>query len=375
MSSTEVFRLFDARPTAAMDAAALGVLSTGQIASGPLVAQFETAFAKMVVGEFAVATDNMTSALVLALHLAGVGDGDEVATLAYSCLSSNSAIKRVGATPVWVDIDPETATISCDDLARAVTAKTKAVTIYHVAGYPAAMQEIADFCRARGLVLIEDCNAALGAEIDGRPVGSFGDFAVYSFYPNRQVNALDGGMLFCPDETTARRARRLRRFGIDLAGFRDARGEIDPAADVPEIGWSSAMSNLNAAVGLAHLEGWDLRKARLRENAAYLKSIIDSLSGVRAVRWVSDSQPGWWGFAVLSHERDEKLAMLKSLGVQASILHQRNDVYSGFVATSRPLPGTDRFQSEVIVLPCGPWLDAQSVAELGRCLQSVWSPR
>ncbi len=358
-----------------MDAAALGVLSTGQIASGPFVAQFETAFAKTVARDFAVATDNMTNALVLALHLAGVGDGDEVATLAYSCLSSNSAIKRVGATPVWVDIDPETAAISCEDLSRAITEKTRAVTVYHVAGYPASMREIAEFCRVRGLVLIEDCNAALGAEIDGRPVGAFGDFAVYSFYPNRQVNALDGGVLFCPDEATAQRARRLRRFGIDLGGFRDARGEINPAADIAEIGWSCAMSNLNAAVGLAHLADWDRNKTRLRENAAYVESIIDSLCGVQAVRCTNDGQSGWWGFAVLSRDRDEKLAKLKSLGVQASILHQRNDAYSGFVAKSRPLPGTERFQSEVIVLPCGPWLDAQSIAALGRCLQSVWSPR
>ena len=375
MSSSEVFRLFDARPTAAMDAAALGVLSTGQIASGPFVAQFETAFAKTVARDFPVATDNMTSALVLALHLAGVGEGDEVATLAYSCLSSNSAIKRVGATPVWVDIDPETAAMSCDDLARAVTARTKAVTVYHVAGYPSAMQEIAEFCWARGLVLIEDCNAALGAEIDGRPVGSFGDFAVYSFYPNRQVNALDGGMLFCPDEVTARRARRLRRFGIDLGGFRDARGEINPAADIAEIGWSCAMSNLNAAVGLAHLADWDRNKTRLRENAAYLESSIHSLAGVQAVRRTNDGQSGWWGLAVLSPDRDEKLAKLKSLGVQASILHQRNDGYSGFGAMSRPLLGTERFQSEVMVLPCGPWLDPQSIVALGRCLQSVWTPR
>ena len=167
----------------------------------------------------------------------------------------------------------------------------------------------------------------------------------------------------------------MRRFGIDLGGFRDARGEINPAADIAEIGWSCAMSNLNAAVGLAHLADWDRNKTRLRENAAYLESSIHSLAGVQAVRRTNDGQSGWWGFAVLSPDRDEKLAKLKSLGVQASILHQRNDGYSGFGAMSRPLLGTERFQSEVMVLPCGPWLDPQSIVALGRCLQSVWTPR
>ncbi|MBT2869266.1 aminotransferase class V-fold PLP-dependent enzyme [Chromobacterium violaceum] len=375
MSSPEVFRLFDASSTAAMNEAASSVLLTGQIASGSFISSFETEFSKAAGRGSGVSTDNMTSALVLALHLAGIGIGDEVATLAYSCLSSNSAIQRVGATPVWVDIDPETATLSCDDLARAVTAKTKAVTVYHVMGYPAPIREIAAFCRARGLVLIEDCNAALGAEVDGQPVGTFGDFAVYSFYPNRQINALDGGMLYCPDEATTQRARKLRRFGIDLTSFRDSRGEINPAADVSEIGWSCGMSNLNASVGLAHLADWEQNKARIRENAAYLKSVIDSLSGVRAISCSRDAQSGWWGFAVLSLDRDEKLAKLKSRGIQASILHQRNDTYSGFKSTVRHLPGTDLFQKEVIVLPCGPWLNIHDIEILGSHLQSVWSPR
>lgn len=357
--------LFHGASSAAMDEAALRVMRSGQIASGPSVAAFEEAIGHVIGRAHVASTSDMTSALSLALRLAGVGRGDGVLTLAYSCMSSNSPIALAGAEPIWVDIDPATASMSVADLRRAITPRAKAVMLYHVAGYPGPAREIAQVCREHGLVLIEDCNNALGARIDGAPVGTQGRFAVHSYYPNRQVSALEGGSLACPDAQALAEARRLRRFGIDTTTFRDGRGEINPASDIPDIGPSAALSQLHAAVGLASLEGLADRLAATRANARFLADALAGATGVEVVRTHAGADPAYWGFLVLLDARDAVLAALKRRGIHASILHHRNDQYTGFVPAARALPGTDDVMARIVALPCGWWLgesDMQRIA-------------
>jgi perosamine synthetase len=362
---TSAVSLFNGCVTEPGQRAALEVLRSGQIAGGALVSRFEQAFGDLIGRPHVVATSDMSSALTLALHLSGVRPGDEVATLAFSCMSSNAPIANAGASPVWVDIDPRTAGMSTSDLLRAIGPRTKAVTMYHVAGYPGPADAVAAICRERGIAFIEDCNNALGASVEGSPVGRHGDFAVYSFYPNRQLNALEGGALVCPDAATAERARRLRRFGIDAPRFRDARGEIDPASDIPEIGWSAAFSQLNAAVGLAHLPELAPRLARQREVAARLHDGLSGLAGIASVTPPPGATGTYWGFLLLAERRDALLQTLKSAGIAASMLHQRNDGYSGFATPAqRALPGTDAFADRMLALPCGWWLDDEQVLRL-----------
>ena len=135
--------LFHVNHSAEMEQAALEVLRSGQIASGPNNAMFERRFGELIGRPHVVCTADMTSALVLALHLAGVRAGDEVLTLAYSCMSSNAPIALLGATAVWVDIDPASAAMSVEDFKRALSPRAKAVLLYHVAGYPGPAAEIA----------------------------------------------------------------------------------------------------------------------------------------------------------------------------------------------------------------------------------------
>ncbi|MEO5687572.1 MAG: DegT/DnrJ/EryC1/StrS family aminotransferase [Burkholderiaceae bacterium] len=348
--------LFNGASSSAMDEAVLSVMRSGQIASGPCVAALELQLERILHREHVACTSDMTSALSLALRLANVGPGDEVLTLAYSCMSSNSPIALVGAKAVWVDIDPATASMSPEDLLRAITPRAKAVMLYHVAGYPGSVDEITKICQEHNLVLIEDCNNALGASIDGSPVGTRGRFAVHSFYPNRQINALEGGSLTCPDEQVLGEVRRLRRFGIDTTTFRDSRGEINELSDIPDIGPSAALSQLHAAVGLAHLEGLEARLSATRANAHYLARELFNVPGVTIVQPLAGAQPVYWGFLVLLEARDQVLAKLKQRGIQASILHSRNDRYTGFDSTIRELPGTDEVMARIVALPCGWWL-------------------
>lgn len=372
-ASVEVIPLFYPVRLPEMEQAALDVMRSGQVAAGPLIDRFETAFGQAVGQDHVVTTNDMTNALVLALELAGVRRGDEVATLAFSCLSSNSAIAIAGAKPLWIDLDPETMTMSVDDLAAKLKPTIKAVTLYHVAGYPAPADEIATLCRARGIPLIEDCNAAVGARVGSQQVGKAGQFSVYSFYPNRQVNALEGGALACPDTATALRARQLRRYGIDLTTFRDHRGEINPGSDVPEIGLSASFSQLHAAVALSQLPTLANRIQRTRENAESLAALLSGVKGLRVISPIAGGGPAYWGLLLDVDRRDAVLLELKAQGIQCSALHQRNDVYSGFGSTPSQLPGTAHAMERLLAVPCGWWLNASQIHRIATTLQNLSS--
>jgi perosamine synthetase len=344
-----------------MQVAAADILRSGQIASGAKIIELERAFSAMVGRDNIVSTNDLTSAVLLALYLSGVRSGDEVATVAFSCLQSNSPIATLGAHPVWIDIDPETMSMSLEDLKKKLTLSVKAVMVYHIAGYPANMAQIAEMCRDRGIPLIEDCNNAIGATLDGRSVGAYGDYAVFSLYPNRQINGIDGGLLATPDSSTAKRAARLRRFGVNSETFRDARGEINPASDVPEIGWSASLNQLNAAVALCQFDTLPERIAQTRAIATRLTTELSGLRRLRSVKPVQGAIPAFWGFLVLSEDRDGLIDFLKVRGIKSSIFHQRNDLYTGFGSERANLPGTTEVMAKLLALPCGWWLTDSQV--------------
>lgn len=362
--------LFDCRIADAGLAALEEPFSSGHLASGASVARLEQYFGERFAEYHAVALSDMTNALVIALRLAGVGNGDEVMTMAFNCMSSNAAINMAGARPVWIDVVPETASFDIAHARRQLNANTKAVVVYHLAGYPADMVGIRQFCDENGLILIEDANNAFGAELSGRAVGTFGDFAVFSFYANRQVNAIDGAILLCRRPLDAERARRLRRFGVDHARFRDADGEIDPACDISEIGVSSTLNNINATLALVSLTDVDSRLARSRNNVELLRKATQRL-GLTAITPVKEGKPAYWTWIVRLIDRDDVMRSLKAQGVQCSKLHYPNHNYSGFGTTGVELRGTDLLAREMLAIPCGWWIEEAQIPQLAASIENA----
>jgi perosamine synthetase len=363
--------LFDCSLSDAVIGELAPVLQSGRLAAGPAVGALEVRLSDYLSDRSVVALSDMTQALALALRLAGVKPGDEVVTLALNCMSSNTAIALVGAVPVWVDVDPVTATIDPQDLAACIGQKTRAVVVYHLAGYVGDLGAVRALCDAHGLPLIEDANAALGAEWQGQRAGSIGDYAVFSFYANRQLNGIEGAALVCPNADVADHARRLRRFGIDTARFRAADGEIDPALDVPEIGIAASMNNVNATLAMLAFDDLDERLARTRNNVARLSERLADVLDLRFVAERVDARSIYWVALVRSAQRDRLMAALKAGGVQCSKLHQRNDGYSGFRAVARALPGTSALEQEMLALPSGWWLSQQDVDHIADVVRAA----
>jgi perosamine synthetase len=336
------------------------VLSSGALAAGPFVDELEQRLDAFHPRRTSVVMSNMTLALTMALRLAGVGPNDDVLTIAFNCLSSNSAIAMIGARAIWVDVNPHTLTIDIEDCKNALTAKTKALVVYHIAGYPADLIALEAFCRAHEIVLIEDANNALGARSADRLIGTVGAFSILSFYANRQINAIEGAALLCADPYDAERARRLRRFGVDLTNFRDHDGEIAPNVEVPEIGLPASMANLNACLACHQFDKLELRLQKTRDNAEALRRALIG-SNLKHVAWQPQDAPAFWTFVIRSTDRDNLMRALKAAGVQCSKLHQRNDRYSGFTSPKRDLKGTTILEQEMLALPVGWWVTRQQL--------------
>lgn len=355
-----------------MEAAALSVLRSGQIASGQYVKKFEQEFGELIGQPNVVSTIDMTSALFLALHLAGVRQGDEVLTTPFACLSTNSAIAQIGAQAIWVDSAPGSVDMNVADMESKITERTKAVILYHVAGYPGPAREIAAICKERGIFLIEDCDNALFAERDSEKVGSHSDFSIYSFYPNRQINTTEGGALVCRNPELAKSARQLRRFGINPENFRSSTGEINPLSDIPEIGWSISLNNLCSALGCAQLASVNSRRAQTKINAQKLIKVLHPIEGLTLVHDAITTTPAYWVLMFFVEQRNKVLESLKQKGISASIVHQRNDVYSCFGGQQNSkLPNIEFIQNHVIAVPCGWWLNEEQIQHIGSSVKAA----
>jgi dTDP-4-amino-4,6-dideoxygalactose transaminase len=204
-----------------LDDAIHRVLDSGWYIGGEEVAAFEAEFAAFVGVAHAVATGTGTDALHLALRACGIGTGDLVATVSHTAVATVAAVELAGAVPVFVDVDPETCTMSAEALGNVISGlagggleRLRAVIPVHLYGHPVAMDPVLDLAREHGLRVIEDCAQAHGAELGGRRVGSLGDVACFSFYPTKNLGALgDGGILVTDNADLAERARLIREYG------------------------------------------------------------------------------------------------------------------------------------------------------------------
>ena len=200
-----------------LETAVLDVLCSGQYIGGPQIQQFQEAFAASVGTRHAIGCNSGTDALILALRALGIGEGDEVITCSFSFFATAEAISAVGATPVFVDVDPATYLIDLDQIEAAITPATKALMPVHLFGRPVDMTRLMAIATSHGLKVVEDCAQATGARWNGQAVGSFGDAGCFSFFPTKNLGAAgDGGAITTNDDGLAQSMRELAVHGMPL---------------------------------------------------------------------------------------------------------------------------------------------------------------
>jgi dTDP-4-amino-4,6-dideoxygalactose transaminase len=284
------------------------VLRSGSLAQGKKVAQFESSFSATVAGRSSIAVNSGTSALHLGLLALGVGPGDEVIVPSFTFAATANAVAITGATPVFVDIEPDYFSIDPSAVISAISKKTKAVIAVHLYGHTALMSELKRVCDSAGLFLVEDAAQAHLAEFDGVPAGAWGAISAFSFYPTKNMTTGEGGMTVTPDEELARRVRLLRNQGME----RRYENEIP--------GFNNRMTEVAAAIGIIQLEklaGWTSKR---RSNAAFLDK---NLIGVRTpkVHTLASHSYHQYTIKVEGHDRDRFAAELKKLGVDSDVYY------------------------------------------------------
>jgi dTDP-4-amino-4,6-dideoxygalactose transaminase len=342
-----------------------GVLRSGQLSGGPYVDRFEALLGEYLGNPLVSATGDVSSSLTLCLRQAGVGPGAEVLMSPLVCLSTSSPVKNLFADIRWCDVDPLTGNIDPAEITKRMTPRAKAIVVYHWAGNPADLAAIHAAARDHGLAVIEDAGEALGAEYHGKKIGATGsDFTVFSFYPNRHLTTIEGGALACAHKDDYDKVRRLKRYGIHRASFRDEDGEINPASDIPVAGWNSYMNHVAATVGVAQMEHLPRIVARHRENGLFYDHVLVDAPGVTVLRRPADSSSAYWVYTFLVRERDRLLEALRRNGVQASKVHLRNDLYTAFGSGPEDLPGVKEFSDHCLSVPCGWWVTDEERSQI-----------
>jgi perosamine synthetase len=249
----------------------LDCIESGWISSeGPQVGRFERVFAERMGRRHGVAVANGTVAIDAAIAALRLGPGDEIIVPTFTIISCLAQIVRQGATPVTVDCDPFTWNMTPEQVADAITPRTKAIMVVHIYGLPVDMDPILKLAETHGLKVIEDAAEAHGQSYRGRPCGSFGDLSTFSFYPNKHVTTGEGGMVLTDDDALADRCRSLRNLCFTKQRFVHE-----------ELGWNWRMTSLQAALGLAQLERLDEFVARKRAMGAFYEALLEDLEVVQ----------------------------------------------------------------------------------------------
>jgi dTDP-4-amino-4,6-dideoxygalactose transaminase len=241
-------------------------LRSGWVGTGPKVQRFETMLAEYLGVPYCRCVSSCTAALILSMHLLGIGPGDEVLVPAMTFVASANAVEHAGATPVLVDSEPRTGMIDLELAEAAITPRTRAIMPVHLAGRPIDMDRLSALCERHGLTVIEDAAHAIGTEWRGKRIGSFGNLTAFSFYVTKNISTIEGGALVTEDPEIAAEVERLALHGLSLGAWQRFSDAGFRHYEVVRPGFKYNMTDVQAALGLhqlPRLDRWIDRRVEL----------------------------------------------------------------------------------------------------------------
>ncbi|MFZ4517981.1 MAG: DegT/DnrJ/EryC1/StrS family aminotransferase [Microthrixaceae bacterium] len=337
--------------------AAAEAVASGWIAQGPRVAEFETAFAAYLGAAHAVAVSSCTTALHLALVVAGIGPGDEVVVPSLSFIATANAARYVGAEPVFAEVDLATAGLTPATVEAALTPATRAVIVVDQAGMPADVDAIRALCEPRGVVVVEDAACAAGSTYHGRPVGADALLAAFSFHPRKILTTGEGGMVVTSDAALAERLVLLRQHGMSMsAADRHAAGGA-LIEQYLEVGFNYRMTDIQAAVGLVQLGRLDEVIAQRRRLADRYHAGLADLPGILLPvdpPWGTTNHQSYWVTLpeALGARRNDVMQLLADRGISTRrgiMASHLEPAYEGHPHADLPI--TERLTNGSLILP------------------------
>lgn len=372
------------------------IINSGYIGQGPVVEQFEEDLRHKIYSEFVVTTNSATSAEHIAIRMLknpseekevfeygyvtktwpGIQEGDEALCTPLTCTATNWPVLANGMKIKWVDIDPNNLNIDLDDLERKLSPTTKIIYVVHWGGYPIDLdrvKKIQDKCyNLYGFrpAVIEDCAHSLGSKYKGKPLGSHGNFATFSFQAIKHLTSVDGGMLVCPNEKFYKRAKLLRWYGIDRD---DNRKDFRCENDIPEWGYKMHMNDVNAAIGLANLKEVDEKVlSKVKSNANYYNEQLKDAKGVTLLENKDGYESAYWIYTIKVERQDDFMRAMQKKGIMVSRVHERNDKHTCVKEYRSALPNLDKIVKEMICIPVGWWVTKEQREYIVESIKQGW---
>ena len=345
-----------------IDEAVLAVLGTSAYVLGPEVETFEKNFAAAHDAKHGIAVNTGTSALHVALLAAGIGAGDEVITVSMTFTATVAAISYTGATPVFVDVDPESFTMDPAQIEAKITPRTKAIMPVHLYGQAADMDPIMEIANRHGLIVLEDSAQAHLARYKDRPVGGIGHFAGFSFYPGKNLGAYgEGGLTTTNDDEMAHKMRLLRDWGQAKKYHHEF------------LAYNYRMDGIQGAILRVKLQYLDEWTERRRSRAKLYQSLLAD-APVRVAQELPDRRHVYHIFSVFHPERDRLATHLNGQGIQTGI-HYPNPVhlqkaYAGLGYKAGDFPVTERTANEQLSLPMYPEMSDEDVHRVAEAVRA-----
>lgn len=358
------------------------VFEQGFINEGTQVTELTQKLNEFLDAQNLLLVNSCTSAITLALVLAGIKPGaypkPNVVSTPMTCVASNTPIVTQGANIEWADVDPVSGMVTAESVTAAINTSTRAVIVVAWAGTPPNdLDKIYDVCKQRNVALILDAAHAFGASFKGKPIHAWADYTCYSFQAIKHFTTGDGGALVVNDNSKFQRAKALKWFGLDRDRAKDANGDWKGQqwdVDIVEVGYKFNMNNLAAAVGLSQFDQNGIQRVlrRHRSNAHRLTRALQNRASIK----IASKQdgvlcvPSYWVYTIVIDEtvsklkRDELLEALNKEGILAGLVHVPNDAYTAFSLFKKDLPGVRKFSETQLSLPCGWWLSKKEIEHI-----------
>jgi len=348
-----------AKPYLSADEAqyAYDTILSGWVTQGPKVQEFEEKFAAYMGSKYAVALSNCTTALHLAMIVAGIKEGDEVICPSMSYVATANSIKYVGATPVFAEVN-EFYNLDVNDVEKRITPKTKAILLVHQIGMPADIDAFKALCEKHGLKLIEDAACAAGSAYKGKKIGSHSDLVCFSFHPRKVITTGDGGMITTGNEEYYKRLKLLRQHAMSVNDReRHSAGKII-FEDHLEVGYNYRMTDIQAAVGIKQLEKLDMIVTERRKIAERYKAVLDSVSGIVLPQEPSNYFTNYQSFSIfirpdakVSRNHFMELMLEKGVATRRGIMtaHRESAYKNEF--KDMALPVSENYSDNSVLLP------------------------
>ena len=351
------------------------VLKSRWLTMGKVTQEFEATFAAHVQAKHAIAVTNATAALHLACLALGLGPGDEVIVPSLTFVATANAVRYVGATPIFADvISSDDLNISPQAIEALVNARTRAIIVVHYAGYPCDMKAILSIAKQHNLFVIEDAAHAVGSELDGRPLGTWGDVGCFSFFSNKNMTTGEGGMMTTNNDDLAQKLNRLRSHGMTSLTWDRHKGHAY-SYDVIDLGYNYRIDEIRAAIGLAQLSKVERKNERRRSFTQVYRDALQELAPQVAVPF--QSHMGKTSSHIMpillprETKRKEFIDSMKENGIQTSIHYPPIHTFTAYKDTmSWNLPVTEDVARREITLPLYPAMSNDDVVVVVSAIQA-----